>query len=168
MGIQGLQGMIGPTGPQGIQGMQGPNGDSYGVGAYGERYTSDSQRFNVTADMDTIIPLEQTGTAFFVEYDTAYAIDIKKQGTYQINYFLNAATSTDANFTIFLKATDIKLPGTDMRCQAKANTLCEVSGTALLTLKEGDELTLFINSEQATELILNGTTSAKLTTVKID
>ncbi len=64
MGIQVLQGMIGPTGPQGIQGMQGPNGDSYGVGAYGERYTRDSQRFNVTADMDTIIPLEQQAQPF--------------------------------------------------------------------------------------------------------
>ena len=168
MGPQGIQGEPGVQGPQGKQGIQGPKGDPYGVGAYGERYTTASQRFNVTANMDTIIPLEQTGTAFFVEYNTAYAIDIKKQGTYQINYLLNAATSTDANFTIFLKATNIKLPGTDIKCQAKANTLCEVVGTALLALNEGDELTLFINSEQTTELILDGTTSAKLTTMKID
>lgn len=176
-GPPGPQGVQGPMGPQGIkgdtgepgpQGIQGPRGEPNGVGAYGERYSTASQRFNVTAGMDTIIPLEQTGTAFFTEYDTAYAIDIKKQGTYHINYFLNAATSTDANFTIFLKATNIKLPGTDIKCQAKANTICEVFGTALLTLNEGDELTLFINSEQATELILNGTTSAKLTTMKID
>lgn len=120
------------------------------------------------AGMDTIIPLEQIGTAFFTSYDTTYAIDIKKQGAYQINYFFNVATSTDANFTIFFKATNIKLPATDIKCQAKANTLSEVFGTALLTLNDGDELTLFINSERTTELILNGTTSAKLSTMKID
>ena len=67
-----------------------------------------------------------------------------------------------------LPGTNIKLPATDIKCQVKANTLCEVFGTALLTLNEGDELTLFINSKQTTELILNGTTSAKLSTMKID
>lgn len=177
VGPTGPRGVQGPMGPQGIkgdtsepgpQGIQGPRGEPNGLGAYGERYSTASQRFNVTAGMDTIIPLEQTGTAFFTSYDTTYAIDIKKQGTYQINYFLNVATSADANFTIFLKATNIKLPATDIKCQAKANTLCEVFGTALLTLNEGDELTLFINSKQTTELILNGTTSAKLSTMKID
>ena len=168
MGLQGVKGETGERGPQGEQGLQGPRGEPNGVGAYGERYSTSSQRFNVTANMDTIIPLEQTGTAFFTSYETAYAIDIKKTGTYQVNYFINVATSTDADFTIFLKATNIKLSGTDIKCQSKANTICEIFGTALLSLKEDEELTLFINSEQTTELIFNGTTSAKLSTIKID
>lgn len=60
------QGKMWDTGEPGPQGIQGPRGEPNGVGAYGERYSTASQRFNVTAGMDTIIPLEQTGTAFLL------------------------------------------------------------------------------------------------------
>lgn len=55
------------------------------------------------AGMDTIISLEQIGTAFFTSYDTTYAIDIKKQGAYQINYFFNVALALTLISQFFLR-----------------------------------------------------------------
>ena len=77
--IQGPTGSKGETGPQGIQGAKG---DPNGVGAYGVRYSDSTQRFKITAGTDIIIPLEKTGPAIFTEYDSSYAIEIRKWGLY--------------------------------------------------------------------------------------
>lgn len=55
-----------PRGKQGNIGPQGPKGELNGLGAYGERYSNSNQSFNVTANTETIVPLEQTGQAIFI------------------------------------------------------------------------------------------------------
>lgn len=162
-----------PKGEQGIQGLKGeqgdvgPKGDAGGISAYGERYSDMTQRFNVVADNDTIIPLEQTGPALFTGYDTAYSIDIKKTGFYQINYFLNVATSTDTKYVVSVKNQDVTVPASNIECEAKANIINKVYGTVIFALLEDDELSLSIRTNQDTELIFDGSTSAKLSIIKL-
>ena len=69
-----------PKGEKGDVGLRGPKGDPYGIGAYGERFSSTTQRFNVIANQETIVPLEQTGSAIFMDYDSSYALHIKYYG----------------------------------------------------------------------------------------
>ena len=170
-GIRGEQGVAGPPGEQGEvgpAGPQGPRGEPNGVGAYGERYSASTQRFGLTANIETIIPLETTGPAIFVDYDSSYAIHIKKYGIYQISYFLNAATSVDTNYTISARVSETKILGSIIKGEGKANSINNISGTVIFGLYEGDEVTLIINSDQNTELIFDGTTCAKLTVIKLD
>lgn len=194
-GPQGIQGKVGPIGPQGVQGSQGiqgpkgekgdtgpmgeqglpgakgdrgEKGDPFGVSAYGERYSNSTQRFNLIANMETIIPLEQTGPSLLIDYDTTYSINVKKTGMYQINYFLNVATSVDTKYTVSVRATDSEINASDIECEAKANQISKVFGTVIAGLLENGDVSLVIRSEQNTELIFDGSTSAKLSIIKLD
>lgn len=133
-GPQGIQGPAGIAGTQGVTGPTGPRGEPNGIGAYAERHSISNQRFNISANREIIIPLEATGPAIFAEYNSSYAIIIKKYVTYQINYFLNVATSVDANYTISIKASGTKLPYSEIRGIGKANIINQVSGTLIFSL----------------------------------
>ena len=170
-GDKGEQGDVGPQGEKGETGPvgpQGPAGQVYGLEAYGYRFAHSNQRFNVVAGMETIIPLEETGAAIFTDYDNSYTIEIRKQGIYQINYFLNISTSVDTNYVVSVKASGITVAGSDIKGEAKANSITNVVGSTLYPLKEDDEVTLVITAENATELIFDGTTTASLAVIKID
>lgn len=158
----------GERGLQGSQGIQGAKGDPNGIGAYGERYSNSNQRFKLLANTETIIPLETTGPAIFTSYDSTYAIEIKKLGIYQINYFLNAATSVDTNYLISVKATGTKLSGSEMKVESKANSINNINCSLFFGLVEDDEITLVITADKDTDLIFDGTTNAKLSVMKLD
>ncbi len=153
-----------PRGKQGDIGPQGPKGELNGLVAYGEGYSNSNQSFNVTANTETIVPLEQTG----IEYDSSYAIEIQKYGTYQINYFFGATTSVDTNYTISIKASGKKLPSSEIKVEAKANIKSFVSGNVIFGLKEDDEMTLVITADNNTNLTFDGSTNAKLSVLKLD
>lgn len=157
-----------PKGEKGEVGLRGPKGDPYGIGAYGERFSSTTQRFNVTANQETIVPLEQNGSAIFMDYDSSYALHIKYYGVYQINYFLNIATSVDVNYTVSIRASGTKLPGSEIKGEGKANTISSVSGTLIYSLIEDDEITLVTKTDSNAELIFDGTTNAKLSAIKLN
>lgn len=157
-----------PKGEAGLQGPRGEQGIPGTKGEYGEGYSNSNQRISIKANTETIIPLEETGPAIFIEYDTNYAIEIRKFGMYQINYFLSIATSTDTNYVVSIKATGNKLPGSDIKVDAKANSISKVNGSVIFGLTEDDEITFVITSEQDTDLIFDGTTNAKLSVIKLD
>lgn len=69
-------------------------GDPNGVGAYGGRYSNSNQRISIKANTEAIIPLEETVPAIFIEYDTNYVVSIK--------------------------ATETKLPGSDIKVEGKS------------------------------------------------
>ena len=167
-GDKGDTGPIGPKGEQGDQGIQGPRGEPNGVGAYGERFSISDQTFSVSAGRETIIPLDRTGPAIFTDYDSSYAIEIRKYGTYQISYAINTTTSVDTNFIISVRATGTKLPGSEIKVQGKANNISSASGSVFFGLTEDDEITLVITSEKDTDLIFDGTTNARLSVLKLD
>lgn len=157
-----------PKGEAGLQGPRGEQGIPGTKGEYGEGYSNSNQRISIKANTETIVPLEETGPAIFIEYDTNYAIEIRKFGMYQINYFLSIATSTDTNYVVSIKATGTKLPGSDIKVDAKANSISKVNGSVIFSLTEDDEITFVITSEQDTDLIFDGTTNAKLSVIKLD
>lgn len=157
-----------PKGEAGLQGPRGEQGIPGTKGEYGEGYSNSNQRISIKANTETIVPLEETGSAIFIEYDTNYAIEIRKFGMYQINYFLSIATSTDTNYVVSIKATGTKLPGSDIKVDAKANSISKVNGSVIFSLTEDDEITFVITSEQDTDLIFDGTTNAKLSVIKLD
>lgn len=161
-GPQGEKGEIGPTGPK------GDKGEPSGIGAYGERYSNSTQRFTVKSNNETIIPLEKSGPSHSINYNSSYAIEIKEMGVYQITYFLNIATSVDTNYIVSVRATGTKIPASDIKSEGKANTINKVNGSVLFGLVEDDEITLVITTEQETELIFDGTTTAKLSVIKLD
>ena len=167
-GEKGEQGIQGLKGDKGEKGDQGPKGDSIGLGAYGERYSNKAQTFRVQADQETIIPLEETGQGFFVNYNSSYAIEIKKLGTYQISYILNVATSEDTTYTVSVKPPLYKVPACETKVTSKANQLNRINASAFFGLIEGDEVTLVIKSDKATDLIFEDTINAKLTILKVD
>lgn len=158
----------GEKGEEGPQCIQGPKGAPNGIEAYGTRYSNSNQRFNVTANTDTIIPLEETGPSIFTFYDSSYSIVISKYGTYRIDYFLNITSSVDTNYIVSVKVSGTKMLASDIKGQAKSNTITAVNGHILSGLREDDEITLIITTDQNTELIFDGTTTAKLTVMKLD
>lgn len=167
-GDPGTPGRQGLQGPQGDRGPKGDKGDPYGLGAYGMRFSDSNQTFNIKRDTETIIPLEQTGPAIFTYYNSSYAIEIKKVGIYQINYFLSAATSVDTNYVVSVQSSGIKVPASDIKTQGRANTISKVNGSVIFAIAEESELTLVITSEKETNLIFDGTTNAILTAIKLD
>lgn len=177
IGPKGDKGDTGEQGPKGEQGIQGPKGDKgekgdkgkpNGLEAYGMRFSNTNQSFNIKADTETIIPLEQTGTAIFTYYNSSYAIEIRKLGIYQINYFLSAATSVNTNYVVSVMANGVKVPASDIKTNGIANVISKVNGSVIFSLLEEDEVTLVITSEKETDLIFDGTTNAILTVIKLD
>ncbi len=179
-GLQGPKGEIGPTGSAGPKGdtgekgeigpigPKGEKGDPNGLGAYAERYSNVMQVFTAPANTETIIPLEKTGPSFLADYDSSYAIDIKKTGIYQVNYFFNAATSVDTDYIISIEINGIKAEGSDIKVQGQANSITNVSGYLLFNFVESDEITFVITPDKDTNLIFNETTNAKLGIIKLD
>ena len=150
------------------KGETGERGAPNGIEAYGMRYTNTMQRFNLSANQDTIIPLELTGPAIFTNYNSSYAIEIRKYGTYKIDYFLNVTTSTDTTYTITVKVSGIIMAASNIKVEAKANTKNLIGSSLLYALKKDDEVTLNITANNNTELIFDGTTTAKLSVIKLD
>lgn len=103
-----------------------------------------------------------------MDYDSSYALHIKYYGVYKINYFLNIATSVDVNYTVSIRISGTKLPGSEIKGEGKANTISSVSGTLIYSLTEDDEITLVIKTDSNAELIFDGTTNAKLSAIKLN
>lgn len=158
----------GEQGLQGIQGVEGPKGDPGGISAYGERYSNTNQQFHVLANNDTIMPLEQTGPSLSTTYDSSYTIEVNKQGTYLVSYFLNVAPSVDTNYVVSVEVMGAKIPASSIKVEGKANSINNVSGSIFLSLVEFDEVNLVITSEQDADLIFNGTTNGRLSIIKIN
>ena len=99
---------------------------------------------------------------------TADSIGILRYGTYRIDYFFNITSSVDTNYTVILKVLGTKILTSDIKSQAKANTITAVNGHILFDLRKDDEVILNITTDQNTGLIFDGTTTAKLTVMKLD
>lgn len=167
-GERGPQGEIGPTGPTGPTGPKGSKGEPSGVGAYGERYSDSTQRFRVMANTSTIIPLEKNGPTIFTHYNSSYAIEIQKLGIYLINYFVSFTTSVNTDYVISVKSSGAELPSSNIKGRSQTNDISKVNGSLIYGLIEDAELTLNITTDQDTELIFDGTTTAKLSIIKLD
>lgn len=154
---KGEKGDIGPTGPAG----------KTEIIAYAERYLTLTQDLKLQAETDTVIPLNEYGSALFANYDTENSIDIKESGFYQISYFFSAMPKQNCTLTISAKDNDLLLPASNITTQWQANNIGNISNTIITALSEGDILNLNIRATTETDLAFNGSTSAVLSIVKI-
>lgn len=162
------KGEKGEEGEKGAKGDRGERGAPNGVGGYGARYADKMQTFNLTKDAETIIPLEETTTALFVIYNSSYAIQVSRIGIYLINYFLNFTPTTDMNYTLYVKTTNVKVPGTEIKGSAKANTATKINGSTIFALTLDEEITLMLISDTNTEITIDAGNNALLSVIKLD
>lgn len=160
---KGKQGDIGPTGPKG---EQGPPGITETI-VYGERYLYQHQDLNLTAEVDTIVPLNNDGPALFAAYDTENAIDIKESAFYEIHYYFGATPKQDCTLTVSVRDNDLLLPGSNILTNWKANTASNVCNKIIAGLSQGDVLTLSIRTTNNTTFTFGDNANAVLGIVKI-
>lgn len=168
----------GPTGPKGETWERGPKGDKGDIGpqgpaapieivSYAERYLAKEQELQLSANVDSIVPLNETGPALFAEYTSENAIDIKENGFYEIGYFFSANSKDNTNLYLSVKYNDLLLPASNILVNFQANTINTVSNKIIAALQEGDVLTLGIRANNNVTLSFDGNTNAVLTIVKI-
>ena len=87
-----------PKGEKGDKGSQGQTGQTEII-AYAERYLDEKMDFKLETWVDTIVPLTSNGPAFFADYNTEKAIDIRDPGLYQISYYFSATPKNDCKLT---------------------------------------------------------------------
>lgn len=159
-GLKGEQGDIGPTGPT------GPAGTSVTV-SYAERYLDNMQELNLIANTDTTVPLNSVGPAFFANYDTENAIDVKMQGFYLISYYFSTTTKSDCTLTLSVKYNNIILPGSNISTHFQSNVKGNISNTIIAALATGDVISLCARVTTDTDLTFDNGVSAVLSIVKI-
>lgn len=103
--------------------------------AYAERYLDATQELKLTASTDTIVPLNNSGPAFFANYDTENSIDIKQAGFYLISYFLSFEPKADCTLTLAVKYNDLLIPASNVTVKWQANSINYVSNSIIAALQ---------------------------------
>lgn len=161
-----IQGPTGPQGSPGPQGLQGPIGPTEIV-AYAERYLDEKRDLKLETQVDTIVPLTSNGPAFFADYNTENAIDIREPGLYQISYYFSATPKNDCKLTVSIRNNDLLIPTSNIVVNWQANSIGNVSNRVLTALIKEDVLTLSIRAESETDLSFGDNANAVLTIVKV-
>lgn len=157
----------GEKGEKGEQGEAGPQGPS-AVAAYGERYLYEKQELNLSAEVDTLVPLNEDGPFLSTNYDTENAISITQEGVYQITYLFSAVSPEDTTLTISVKSNDLLLIAGNAKIDMKANQIGNVSNSIIANLINDDVITLNVRSTKSVNLSFDGVTSVVLSVVKIN
>ncbi len=156
----------GDTGEKGAQGPAGPPGTEF-VSAYGIMYSMSETQLTLPQGIDTVIPLPETGTAFFTEYTDDNSIKIKENGVYLISYLLCGATNEDCSLTMSVRANGLLQPATNTTSEFQAQIINCISGSTIVSLNENDLITLNVKPSMTVNIIFNGSTNAMLSVAKI-
>lgn len=166
--------IVGPTGPKGDIGLSGgtgpmgPTGPANGVNAYGERYLHSQSMLNVTQFVDTVIPLDKTGSVVNMEYKTQNAIDVINFGYYLVNYYVRFTPSVDVEYSLFIKSDSNILAGSDVTKSAKANEVTELYGSVIGMFSIGDFISLYMKTDKSVSLTFGKGACAKVSVIKLD
>ena len=152
--------------PQGAPGPKGEAGTSF-VSAYGLRYSTSTTPIAISQGVDTIIMLPLDGPSLFTEYINNNAIKIKENGVYLINYSLCGATNEDCSLTTSVRVNDLLQPATDTTTEFQAQIIGCINGFTIVSLDVNDIVTLNVKASMAVNMTFNGSTSAKLSVIKI-
>ncbi len=155
-----------PKGEKGEQGERGPAGASF-ISAYGMRYSMSETQIALQQGTDTIIPLPDTGTAFFTDYTIDNSIKIKENGVYLVSYLLSGAANEECSLTMSVRTNDILQSATNVTSEFQAQVINSISGSTIVSLTPNDVVTLNVKSSKAVNLSFNGSTNAMLSVVKI-
>lgn len=173
-GLKGDKGDQGPIGPKGDIGLTGPTGSvgatgpANGVNAYGERFLHNQNMLSVTPFVDTVIPLDSTGSAINMEFRTQNAIDVINFGYYRVNYYARFTPSVDVDYSLFIKSDSSILAGSDVTKSAKANEVTELYGSVIGRFSVGDFISLYIKTNKSVTLTFAQGSCAKVSVIKLD
>ncbi len=158
-GATGPQGPIGPTGPQGETGATGATGPQGPVGPAGTNDAIYAGSTTEVVEAGAIIPIgfieETTDSTMSVE---ANEIIIGEDGVYLVSYYTAGSVPTN-EFITSLYLNNAPITNENI---VQSNSAGAASKTILLSLNEGDELSLYNTS--ATEATLS---SASITVLKL-
>lgn len=174
IGPKGDKGDQGPIGPKGDIGLTGPTGSvgatgpANGVNAYGERFLHNQNMLSVTPFVDTVIPLDSTGSAINMEFRTQNAIDVINFGYYRVNYYARFTPSVDVDYSLFIKSDSSILAGSDVTKSAKANEVTELYGSVIGRFSVGDFISLYIKTNKSVTLTFAQGSCAKVSVIKLD
>ena len=134
---------------------------------YGLRYSTSTTPIAISQGVDTIIMLPLDGPSLFTEYINNNAIKIKENGVYLINYSLCGATNEDCSLTTSVRVNDLLQPATDTTTEFQAQIIGCINGFTIVSLDVNDIVTLNVKASMAVNMTFNGSTSAKLSVIKI-
>ena len=173
-GLQGIQGPTGPIGPQGIAGEVGatgptsPAGDSAVIEAYGGLFDTSVESLTLTPGTSTLIPLASIMPSSNVTIGTN-TLTIEEAGVYEINYMLSgtAALGNTGDITFSVQNNGVAIPSAEITQRVTTNDSVQMTGSTIVTLAEGDVLSLALESELTATFNLNANTNATLSVKKL-
>jgi hypothetical protein len=152
---------MGPSGPPGPAGPMGPSGS--GIESFGYVYNLASI-INATILGGSAINFSNNGPLEKITHAPGSdCVLINKTGTYKIDYSVFITAGVGASIAIAVNG--VINPSTNIRALV---TLGELNGTATLSLKKGDVITLVNNSIVAFTLALIPAVSAQLNIIQLN
>ena len=173
-GPQGPQGATGPQGPQGATGAQGPQGDTgpagpatNGLAAYGGLYSTSTDTIALTENTPVTVPL---GTQMPVLNETygANSITIDEEGDYEINYGLLGSVDPASTITLSVNVNAAPEASGTISQDFITGTARSMNGSTIVSLNEGDVITLTVEGTATTTLTPQNNVSAYLTVKKLN
>lgn len=160
------KGAKGDTGEKGNPGEKGPAGESF-ISAYGIRYSMTDTQLSLQKDADTIIPLNETGPAYFTDYTVENSIKINENGVYLISFLISGAVNEECFITSSIMANNLLQPASQVTTEFQANFINLISGSTIVSLSPNDIVTLNARSSKTVTMRFNGSTNAMLSVLKI-
>ena len=171
IGPTGPQGEIGPTGPQGEVGDTGPQGETGpatdGLAAYGGLYSTSTDTVALTENTPVTLPLGNEMPMLNVTYG-ANSITIEQDGDYEINYGLLGSVNPASTITISVNVNGTPEVSGVISQDFITGTARSMNGTTIVSLNDGDVITLTVEGSAATTLTPLDNVNGYLTVKKLD
>ena len=168
-GAIGPQGIQGPQGVQGPQGTQGPQGETGPEGPAGPTFNQNATIYNTDAQQlvsgqDLSLPSVLTNNGMIID---ATSITIPETGTYIVSYKTNVVNEEispeDNTYSIAIANNGTIIAAT----QSPLSNTSVTSGDFVLTLTDGDVITLVPTVSTTTTLSSSEGPSVNLSVIRI-
>lgn len=165
----GPQGIAGNTGAQGETGPTGPTGPaaSNALDAFASKYDATENTINLTASTQSVVPLTTTGVLKNITGNNANTLTITSDGTYKIDYLFQGSSNTAATLTLDVTKNTTQIAGSTITKEVTANSDESLQGSIIVTLQNGDEIALALESSTNATVTPTSGTSAYLNIVKL-
>ena len=148
------------------QGPTGPIGPSNGLNAYGGIYSNCLNVLYLGIDNSVILPLNDKMLENHMNYTTENSITIEQNGTYQISFVVDVATSKKANITVSVWDNENLVLATEKTKSLAINEKTVFSGNTICNLQKDSIIRITIASDVETEVAIDE--NASLVIKKID
>ncbi len=148
------------------QGPTGPVGPSNGLNAYGGIYSNCLNVLHLDKDNSVILPLSDKMLANHMNYFTENSITIEQNGTYEISFVVDVATSQKANITLSVWDNGNLVIATEKTKSLASNEKTVFSGNTICNLQKDSIIRITVASDEITEVAIDE--NASLVIKKID